>query len=249
MKDNFSNNSPGYARFRPYYPESLFAYLLSLVNEPTTAWDCGTGNGQVAGVLSNYFKSVFATDISESQICNAIVKDNIYYSKQTAGHSSFPSHFFDIITVAQAIHWFDFNVFYKEVYRTLKPNGVIAIIGYGLFTSNPDLDKTIGHFYSDTLGSYWDKERKYIDEAYRSIPFPFQEMDAPGFQMEYEWEAERLIGYLNTWSAVQHYIRKNNRNPVDDIAEQLRRYGGNKIEVSFPLLLRVGRLYPGSISK
>lgn len=243
MKDNFSQQSKLYAQFRPTYPPELFQFLYFLVVEKIRAWDCGTGNGQMAGELASNFESVYATDISEKQIRNAIKKSNIEYRVERAEDTSFPSEYFDLITVAQAIHWFDFDRFYKEVDRVLKSDGIIAVIGYSLLSIDQKIDKVINHFYVNVIGSYWDPERKYIDENYQTIPFPYKEIGAPAFKIEVTWSIDELIGYLNTWSAVQHYIKKNGTNPLDQIISELRDSWGekNNKKATFPVLLRVGR--------
>jgi len=243
MKDNFSTQSDQYVKFRPTYPDELYQFLLSLVKTKDTAWDCGTGNGQVAQELSEHFKKVYATDISEKQIENAIQRKNILYKVESAERTSFPDKSFDLITVAQAIHWFDFGAFYKEVERTIKPNGVLAVIGYGLLSIDKDTDKIINRFYHEIVGPYWDKERKYVDEYYRTIPFPFKEIEAPKLYNTYEWNIEHLIGYVETWSAVQHYIKVNNQNPVDLVSKDLQQtWGINTTKtVKFPILLRIGK--------
>ncbi|WP_200979435.1 class I SAM-dependent methyltransferase [Echinicola sp. 20G] len=241
MKDNFSGHASEYEKFRPTYPENFYAWLISQVKTRKAAWDCGTGNGQVASILSNYFERVEASDISEQQMAQAPWKPNVYYTKCPAEKSGFSDHTFDLITVAQAVHWFDFDPFFKEVNRTLKPNGVIALIGYGLMDV-PDLDKEIKYLYADLLGDFWDPERKHIEEAYESIPFQFEELATPQFSIEESWSLDELLGYLNTWSAVKHYIKENGTNPVDLIEEDLRsKWGAEKMKpVSFPLILRVG---------
>ena len=100
----------------------------------------------------------------------------------------------------------------------------------------------LDHFYTNTVGPYWDAERHYIDEAYQTIPFPFSEMASPSFSMDYQWAFEQLVGYINTWSAVKHYIKQVGRNPVDEIKEKLRNAWGQAVftNVSFPVLLRIG---------
>ncbi|MGH2647587.1 MAG: class I SAM-dependent methyltransferase [Ginsengibacter sp.] len=243
MKDNFSKQSDLYSKFRPGYPKKLFDFLLPLAPDKKTAWDCGTGNGQVAVKLSQYFNHVYATDLSASQINNAAKRNNIIYSVENAEETLLPRNSFDLITVAQAIHWFDFDIFYSQVSRTLKNGGVIAVIGYDVFRINEEINLMIDKFYSETTGPYWDKERKYIEDHYRTIPFPFKQIDTPGFFMNYNWEFEQVIGYLNTWSAVQHYIRKNNENPVEKFSHALRKVWGNisKRKVSFPIFMRTGR--------
>jgi ubiquinone/menaquinone biosynthesis C-methylase UbiE len=244
MKDNFSTQSEQYVKFRPTYPNELYQFLLSLVKTKDKAWDCGTGNGQVAQELSKHFKEVYATDISEKQIKNAIQRANIFYKVESAERTSFLDKSFDLITVAQAIHWFDFDAFYKEVTRVIKPNGILAVIGYGLLSINKDTDAIINRFYREVTGPYWDKERKYIDEHYQTIPFPFKEIESPQLYNSYEWSLEQLIGFLDTWSAVQHFIKANKQNPVELVYKDLQQaWGINSTKtVRFPILLRIGKL-------
>ncbi|HKR07008.1 MAG TPA: class I SAM-dependent methyltransferase [Bacteroidia bacterium] len=244
MKDNFSKVANLYSQFRPSYPAALFDFLIPLVHSRKIAWDAGTGNGQIASELANYFEKIFATDLSEKQIKNAIIRKNIIYKVEKAEQTTFGDNEFDLITVAQAIHWFDFSKFYAEVKRTLKPEGIIAVIGYGLCIIDQKADKIIDHLYSNILNSYWDEERKYIDEHYKTIPFPFIEIPTPAFKSVYDWNLEQLIGFLNSWSAVQHYKdRNNNENPLDEIINNLRScwQENEKKKVSFPAFLRVGK--------
>lgn len=243
MKDNFSKQSDLYAKFRPGYPKKMFDFLLPLVPDKRIAWDCGTGNGQVAISLSRYFKEVYATDISASQINNAVKKANIFYSVEKAEETLFADNTFDLVTVAQAIHWFNFKSFYDEVKRTLKQGGIVAAIGYDVLKINKEINILIDDFYKTTTAPYWDSERKYIDDHYTTIPFPFKEIESPEFSINYSWEFDQVVGYFNTWSAVQHYIRKNNENPVDKFATRLKEAWGNVIrrKVSFPIFIRVGR--------
>jgi ubiquinone/menaquinone biosynthesis C-methylase UbiE len=244
MKDNFSSRSDKYQKFRPTYPEKLYNFLLSIIENKQAAWDCGTGNGQVAQELAKYFNTVFATDISETQVQHAVKLSNIFYSVEAAEKTSFPSKTFDLITVAQAIHWFDFEPFYKEVERTMKPGGKLAVIGYGLFKSDEKTDLVINRFYHEIIGSYWDKERKYVDENYQTIPFPFKEIKSPDLQNIFEWTFEQMIGYLETWSAVQHYIKANHHNPIDLVSNDLRlAWADDNIKkIRFPIFLRIGEV-------
>ena len=243
MKDNFSKQAVVYSKFRPQYPDEMIEYIISYVNNKSIALDVATGNGQVAHKFSSYFKNVYATDISQKQLDNAIKPDTIIYSKEPAEKTSFENQKFDLIVVAQATHWFDFDAFYKEIYRILKLDGIFAVMGYGLFSTNPDSDKILHHFYYKIIGSYWDAERKYLDENYETIPFPFEEIPAKGFENQFTWSFEELIGYLQTWSSVQHYISKNNQNPIDLIYDELKiSWHKSDKKVTFPLLLRIGKL-------
>lgn len=243
MKDNFSTQSDKYAKFRPTYPKELYDFINSQVEQKDTAWDCGTGNGQVAVELANSFKEVYATDISQSQLDNAHRRSNITYSCQPAEKTTFADSFFDLVIVAQAIHWFDFNRFYEEVNRTLKDDGILVVTGYGLITVDAKVDAVINHFYYQITDPFWDYERKYVDENYETIPFPFHELPAPELTNRYDWTIDHLIGYFETWSAVKHFRKDKGYNPVDLIRDQLiEQWGVDQTkEVSFPVLLRAGR--------
>ena len=243
MKDNFSKQASVYAKFRPQYPDEMIAHVVSFVDNKSAALDIATGNGQVAAKLADSFEAVYATDISQTQLDNAIQKPNLVYKKESAEKTSFEDRHFDLITVAQAIHWFDFDVFYKEIKRILKPEGVFAVLGYGLFSTNPDTDVLLHNFYHNIVGPYWDAERKYIDDNYKTIPFPFKEIETKQFENRFTWTLEQLTGYLDTWSATQHYIKANKSNPIDLIREDLERSWekGDK-QVVFPQLLRIGKL-------
>lgn len=244
MKDNFSKQSAHYVKFRPTYPKALYDFLKKIVPQHDKAWDCGTGNGQVAQELSTFFTEVIATDISENQLANANQKDNITYLISPAEKTPFNDHSFNLITVAQAIHWFDFNAFYKEVKRTGKPDGVLAVIGYGSIQIDERITPILQKFHYQILGNYWDEERKYLDESYRNIPFPFDEIKVPELYIEDDWTLEQLIGYLKTWSSVQHYIKANGTNPVDLIYDSIVTEWGNSVtkKIKFPLLLRIGKI-------
>jgi ubiquinone/menaquinone biosynthesis C-methylase UbiE len=243
MKDNFSRQASEYSKYRPHYPNEMIDYLISFAKNKSTALDIATGNGQVAHKLSAVFEKVYGIDISQNQLDNAIQASNLVYKLESAEKTSFDKGTFDLITVAQAVHWFDFDLFYKEIYRILKPDGIFAVLGYGLFSTNTESDLIIHNYYCNIVGPYWDKERKYLDENYKTIPFPFDEIKTEGFENHFIWSFEELIGYLETWSATQHYILKNDSNPLDLIREELKKsWDKNDKKVTFPLLLRIGKL-------
>lgn len=243
MKDNFSKQALGYSKYRPHYPDEMIDYLISFVRNKSKALDMATGSGQIAYKLTNSFKIVYGVDISQSQLDNAIQAANLIYRIEPAEKTSFDNHIFDLITVAQAIHWFNFDLFYNEIYRILKPDGIFAVLGYGLFSTNTESDVILRNYYYNIIGPYWDKERKYLDENYRTIPFPFDEIAVDSFENHFRWSFDELIGYLETWSATQHYISKNGSNPLDIIREELKiSWKKNDKKVTFPLLLRIGKL-------
>jgi ubiquinone/menaquinone biosynthesis C-methylase UbiE len=242
-KDLFSNQSSFYAAYRPLYPKPLYDYLLQKVSVRDTAWDCATGNGQVAIELSKYFKNVFATDISENQLAAATPGHNIHYSRQPAERTSFPRQFFDLITVAQAYHWFDFDAFQAEVKRISRPGALIAVWGYHLPKStNDNVNTLINYFYSDVTGPYWDPERKWVDDFYQTIPFSYEDTSLRQFSIRTLWNREQFLGYFRSWSSVQHYMKEKNEDPVLVLAREIDNYWGSEElkEITFPLFLKTG---------
>lgn len=245
IKDNFSEIAGNYAAWRPEYPEELFTYLASLSSQNNKALDCGTGNGQAAKLLARHYKEVYATDISAAQLQHTVTMPNIYYSVSAAEKTVFPDSQFDMLCAAQAAHWFDHELFYREAKRILKPGGVLALIGYGLIEINADVDKLIKNLYTDILGTYWDKERKFIDDHYRNLPFPYKEIAVPSFQIECEWNLAQLMGYLNTWSALGHYKKINGINPITEILPALQKiWGADEVSkpVRFPIMTKIAVL-------
>jgi SAM-dependent methyltransferase len=244
-KDLFSSHSAAYRQFRPQYPPELYSFVLSHAAGRERAWDCGTGNGQVASVLAAHFTDVQATDISENQLQQAPPLPNVSYRLSRAEQTPFPDQFFDLITVAQALHWFDFRAFFHEVKRLGRPGALLALWGYGLLRINPEVDALIDYFYAYTLGPCWEPERRHIDSAYGSIPIPFEEIGGiPPFAIRQRWTLPQLEGYLATWSAVKKYQKEKGHNPLPALLHQIMPlWEKDELkEVCFPLFLRLARL-------
>jgi ubiquinone/menaquinone biosynthesis C-methylase UbiE len=243
FKDLFSRQSTDYAKFRPHYPDTLFQYLASLTNDHSTAWDCGTGNGQAAVKLAEHFQRVIATDPSAKQISSATPHSKVEYRVGSAEKTTFDNHSIDLITVAQAFHWFKHDDFFAEAERILRPKGVLAFWCYELCTITPEIDAVVMKLYQGVLGSYWEPERKLVEAGYKSIQMPMQEITPPAFEMKAEWNLEHLVGYLSTWSALQTYIQKNQSNPLEASFNDLKNAWGDVglRPVRWELALRVGR--------
>ena len=254
FKDLFSGKSKEYASSRPRYPKVLFEFLVGLMPRRNLAWDCATGNGQAAVFLSEYFEQVIASDASKEQIANAQQRNNIRYEVFPAERTNLADNSVDLITIAQALHWFDLDNFYKEARRVLRKEdngssgncGVIAAWAYGLHSVSPEIDTIVHLLYEDIVGPYWSKERKIVENKYQDISFPFQEIETPAFRIELDWDLSELIGYLHTWSSVQKYIEKNNSDPVKQIYDDLAGAWGekqiwHKRRVVWPIYMKVGR--------
>jgi SAM-dependent methyltransferase len=244
FKDHFSKQAEEYAKFRPRYPQELFRYLAIIAPATELAWDCATGNGQAAVALAEVFDRVIATDASEPQIRNAEPRSRVEYRVAPAEESGIGAETIDLVTIAQALHWFELERFYAEVRRVLKPEGVIAASAYNLLHVEKAIDAVVNHYYFDIVGPYWPPERVLV-EKFEELPFPFPEIAAPAFEMTADWNLERLVGYLRTWSAAQRFIAANHRDPLEDVEKELRSAWGDAEQsrhVVWPLTIRIGRL-------
>lgn len=245
MKDRFSTHSDAYRNFRPDYPAQILKDILEYVPRREMAWDCATGTGQMAAQLANIFDRVEATDISASQLAEAVSHPHIHYAQSPAEQTPFLNQSFDLITVAQGVHWFDFERFYAEVKRVLKADGVLALIGYGLNTVTPEVDAWVREFYADTLGPFWDPERLHIESMLQSIPFPLQEIPMPGYESVVTWSLDAFIGYLGTWSALKKCVASGMADPLPPLKAQLEKHWQGELPVRIPFFVRVGKLKQG----
>lgn len=250
-KDRFSFQAAEYRRFRPTYPLELFDYLSSLTEEHTAAWDCATGNGQSAVALASHYSKIIATDASSSQIQQAIRHKNVDYHTAPAHNNDVDDSSIDLVTVAQAVHWFSHRQFYSEVSRVLKPHGVIAVWAYHLPLVNPETDKLVEYLYATVLRPFWEDEIRHIETGYRDLPFPFIKLQTPQFSMKANWNLREFTGYIETWSATAAYRQKNGRSPVEEMMQPLHKAWENpesKKTLSWPLILMAGRLKEENMS-
>jgi SAM-dependent methyltransferase len=247
FQDHFSAQAGGYRRYRPAYPQELFRHLAAIAPARSLAWDSATGTGQAATGLAQQFKTVIATDASARQIDNADRSAGIEYRVARSEHTDIPDDSVDLITVAQALHWFDLDAFFTEARRVLRPDGVIAAWSYTLLRISPRIDPSIEHLYQDVLGHYWPWERQLVEDGYRGIAFPFQALATPRFEMTASWTLPQLLGYLGTWSAVQRYRNTKGSDPIASILKELDAAWGEPADrkaVQWPLALRAGRYRP-----
>jgi SAM-dependent methyltransferase len=245
FEDHFSDVSAAYAVFRPRYLDALFDYLARVAPARDAAWDVGTGTGQAAVGLARHFAHVIATDASHSQIDHATSDPRISYRVAPAEASGLDDASVDLVTVAQALHWFDRSRFWEEARRVLRPRGVIAVWTYVLFEITPAIDAIIRDFYSGIVGPFWPPERRIVEERYQTIEFPFTEIAAPKFEIEQALTLEDAAGYVRTWSATRAFIKHHRRDPVDDLVQQLTRAWGAPKEprvARWPVSMRVGRV-------
>ena len=245
FKDHFSAQSAAYSRYRPGYPPDLIAFVAGSAPGHALAVDCATGNGQAAIALAGHFERVVAVDASRSQLDQATRHPRIEYVCAPAEALPLPDASVDLVAAAQAAHWFDFERFHAECRRVLVPGGVIAAWTYEKFRIDAGIDAIVDHFYAEVVGPYWPPERRYVEQGYRTLPFPWHELAAPGFQLATSWDLDEVMGYLATWSAVQRYKDAHHeRDPLPELRARLARLwsvADSKRLVAWPIHLRIGR--------
>jgi SAM-dependent methyltransferase len=244
FKDHFSRQATDYAKFRPRYPRALFEFVATNSPNNELALDCATGNGQAAVALAEFFQKVIALDASEEQIASTQPNERVEYRVAPAETTGLPARSVAAITVAQALHWLELDGFYREARRVLQLQGVLAVWTYNLLHISAAVDGIVARFHDEVVGPYWPPERKIVRRGYRDLPFPFDEIATPAFQIELRWSLEHLLGYLRTWSATQRFFAANERDPMELVESDLERAWGNPAEEKlaiWPLTVRLGR--------
>jgi SAM-dependent methyltransferase len=184
---------------------------------------------------------VIATDASEAQIQATQPHPKVRYRCAPAEAPPIDDGSIDLITVAQALHWFDVEAFYCEAHRVLRPNGVLAVWCYGSTTISPEIDPLVRIFATETIGPCWPEDRRHIEAGYETLPFPYPQMEVSSFEMTVEWNLNGFLSYLRTWSSVNRYMAAHTNDPVDALEETLRPlWGPDARLVRWPLVLKVG---------
>lgn len=241
--DHFSGHASSYAAFRPRYPAALYEWLTGIAPSTQLAWDVGTGNGQVAQGLATRFARIVATDPSEKQLAHAAPHPRIKFERATY-ETSLADASVQLVTVGQALHWFDLEAFFAEVHRVLQPGGVVAAFAYTHSRVTPAVDEVVRHFHDHTVGAHWAPEHHLIHAGYRTLEMPIVELESPGFEICEQWTLEQYRGFLRTWSSVQRLIAAGGEAEVVAFEAQLaERWGAEKTRpVLWPLILRAGTL-------
>jgi ubiquinone/menaquinone biosynthesis C-methylase UbiE len=246
-EDHFSAVADAYATRRPGYPQELFAYLAELCEHHELAWDCAAGTGQATIPLTRFYRRVVATDASRDMLEMAPQHPSVEYRVAPADASGLPPGSVDLVTVAQALHWLDLETFYVEVDRVLAPGGLLAVWTYGnLRLEDAGVNHLLDRFYREIVGPYWPAERRHVESGYRTLPFPYKEVEPPAFSMKQHWSMDQVLGYVGTWSATHAFRKARREDPVQELAKELiPRWGDSllTLPVSWPLSLRVGRKF------
>ena len=147
----FSDRAETYAKYRPGYPDEMLAYLGTLVSSGAHVADVGSGTGILTHRLLARGYVVYAVEPNEPMRREAdrvLSAYRAFYSVNgRAEATGLPNQSIDLITCAQAFHWFDPEKTRLEFCRILKPGGLTAII----WNERRDNDSDLGREYNDLL--------------------------------------------------------------------------------------------------
>lgn len=243
-EDHFSPLAGAYARGRLRYPANLYSFLADLCPAHELAWDCATGTGQAATGLARHFDQVVATDLSPELLALAPTLPRISFRPGLAEDSGLPAASADLITVAQAVHWFDLERFEQEARRVLKPGGILAVWGYLWPRVDPTVDQHL-ELLKATLAPWWPDRSALLHGEYRDLALSLPELKAPSFAATAQWKAEDYLAHLRSWSAVRYFREAQGMDPTEPLAEKLGRcWNAAAKAVHWPLALRIYKATP-----
>src|SRR5688572_13100325 len=245
FRDHFSISARSYAKFRPTYPKALFEWIAAETPGRRRAWDCATGTGQAAHGLAEHFDLIVATDASRAQLAQAVRHPRVRYVRCLAETSGLASKSMDLISAAQAVHWFDMPAFFREAERVAVKGGLVAVWTYGNPTIDAGVDGLLEPFYRDIVGPYWPPERRLIERLYQDVHVPFAPVAAPEMSIEMPMTLDALAGYVGTWSAVQRYREAVGSDPLPGLVDALARIWGDPASAKptrWPMAIRAGRV-------
>lgn len=243
--DHFSSVSAAYSAFRPRYPAALLDFFASLARRHGVAWDCGAGSGQATSDIAKHFEFVVGTDLSSEQVSRAPMHGNIGWAACSAEQSAIRSKSVDAVAVAQALHWFADDAFYSEVRRVASaPDAPIVAWTYAAPRMEGDIGAVLHRFMFADVGPYWPAERKYVDNEYRTIPFPFERINAPPSSLENDWTLPQILGYMKSMSATARFIKANGTDPVAAVEPELRALWPDEDarRIVWPVIILAGRI-------
>ena len=240
--DHFSDAANRYAAFRPTYDAEMIRWIADRAPGKHLAWDCGTGNGQAAVLLAAHFERVIATDPSEAQLASAAPHPHVAYARADERAPFIDSESVDLVTVAQALHWFDLERFYAEVNRVLRPGGVVAVWSYGRPSVDKATNPVINWFHDERVGPMWPKERHEVESGYGSLPFPFEELPHETWTIRRPMPRDAFLGYVGTWSAVRQARLSEGIDPMPELVARMDGlWRPDEVRVvSWPVSMRIG---------
>ncbi len=193
----------------------------------------------------------YLASLSPKQLSQAKPHPQIRYSVQLAEETTFADNSFSLITVAQALHWFNFEQFWPEVQRLLKPGGIFAAWSYGFPELEPQLDVILQTQLLDLLKPYWAPQNQLAIDGYQTIVLPLQELEAPAFRLAPQWILTQVLAYFQTSSATKKAIAQEGETFWEQFAtmfEQAWRNVSTPKAISMNISLRITQVPKSTVT-
>ena len=184
----FSQKVQDYLKSRPDYPAALFDRLAECGALPNNAViaDIGSGTGSLTKSLLDLGHEVFALEPNDEmrQAAERILIDypGFWSSAGSAEQTGLPDSSVDLVTAAQAFHWFDAPRARDECLRILRPHGRVALIWNDRVLSDP-LNQGLDQVLSGFGGAL--RKVSMQQEELRQVPLFFGGSSYSSFEFEH----------------------------------------------------------------
>ncbi|XP_011671897.1 putative methyltransferase DDB_G0268948 [Strongylocentrotus purpuratus] len=230
-----ADTAKNYLRYRPGYSNEVVDTMISFLATKRAgpyelALDVGCGSGQLTRSLSTQFAQVIGLDISEAQIDAAHTvqnPQNVSFRVGRAENLPAADSSVDIITSATAGHYFNWDIFGKEVERVLKPNGCLVALYYDLFYIEHH-DEGVAKKLAECIESHMDYItnsvlRKgtpdvcltYRDWCKERLPLSYADQERIEMTMKKTMNLREFIEFHKTWA---YFIKLHNEDPDATLA-------------------------------
>jgi SAM-dependent methyltransferase len=125
-RERFSATVDNYRRYRPSYPDALFEWVFraAALAAPARVADLGCGTGISTRLLAERGHDVVGIDPNEEMLEQARAEGGgARYQRGEANAMGLEDASVDLVTVAQAYHWFEIEPSLRELRRVLRPGG------------------------------------------------------------------------------------------------------------------------------
>ena len=248
-KQRFSIRVEDYVKYRPKYPAEVIELLTNTcgLEHDATVADVGSGTGIFSQLLVKCANFVYAIEPNADmrEAAAADLQANAKY-KSIAGaaeETGLQANSVDLITSAQAFHWFDPVACKTEFQRILKPKGWVALIWNQRETHNTPFQKD----YEELLRTYaLNYQRVNHDNAIKNdVPrfFKPQQMSTAEFSNQQIFSFEGLRGRLLSSSYTPLVDHPNHRPMMEELQRLFDRHAeNNQISIDYKTRIYYGTL-------
>jgi SAM-dependent methyltransferase len=242
----FSKKVADYVASRPDYPAALFEKLDELLGfAPSRIADVGAGTGLLTRDLLARGHEVMAIEPNQAMrdAADHLLASNPRYSSVngSAEVTSLADHSVDMITAAQAFHWFDIPRARAEFLRILKPNGFVALIWNDRVLADP-----LHRAFDEIAAEFGGAKRSALvaHEERHNVPTFFGNATAQQFSWPHEHTLDEtgLAALIFSRSYMPDRESAEGRRAVEAVKRVFDRLAENaRVVVRYTTVAHIGR--------